>query len=159
MQNEILGKIWEMLKPLLVWLWELCKIAWQWFLIILRKIIFVFSIAYNFALEMISTSKEKYEIAKPIIMDFAEKNRVAALAISLVVLLVLFFWIWAMRHAAKNEEVWKKIWIFVIFILGPLGALIYYFGRKRALEKKIYEKQRVALSFFTPMSKRPTEKK
>jgi positive regulator of sigma E activity len=158
MQQAILDKIWEILKPLLLWLFELCKIAWQWIVIISGKIYVDCVIVYNFTLEIISAGKEKYEIAKPIAIDFAQKNRVAAAVIVVVILLAIFFWICMLRHAAKNEESWRKTWIFFIFIFGPLGALVYYFGRKRALEKKEYEQQRVALSFFSPMSKGPTKK-
>ena len=162
MQQAIFEKIWDLLKPLLLWLFELCKIAWQWLLIILGKIYVVCVIVYNFASEIITKNitvgKEKYEILKPIAIDFSQKNRVAAVVIVLVILLSIFFWIWMLRHAAKNEESWRKTWIFFIFIFGPLGALVYYFGRKRVLEKKEYEQQRVALSFFTPMSKGSTKK-
>ena len=162
MQQVILNKIWEVLKPLLLWVFELCKMAWHWFLPILGKISSACTIVYNFANGVITsgiaTGKEKYAAVKPVILDFAQKNRVIAIVTSLAILLILFFWISMLRHAAKNEEYWKKTWFFVIFILGPIGALIYYFGRKRVLEKKEYEHQRIALSFFTPMSKRLPKK-
>lgn len=162
MQQAIFNKIWEILKPLLLWLFELCKIAWQWILIVSEKIYVACVIVYNFANEIIASgitaSKEKYIATKPLILDFTQKNRVIAIVSSFAILLILFFWLSMLRHVAKNEESWGKIWIFIVFIFGPLGALIYYFGRKRVLEKKEYEHQRVSLSFFTPMSKRLPKK-
>ncbi|KKQ45538.1 MAG: hypothetical protein US63_C0015G0024 [Candidatus Moranbacteria bacterium GW2011_GWC2_37_8] len=106
-----------------------------------------------------SLAGNEYATAKPIVINWSEKNKLAAAAATLLVLLILFFWFWMIRHAKKNEIVWKKTWIFIMISLGPIGAIIYFFLRKLRVEKKQNEHDRVMMSFFTPMHKNEDEVK
>lgn len=148
MQNETLGKIWEKLWPLILWFLDFCEMLREKFLLLINFI-------YEVTEKMLLFGKEKYFVAKPIILDFAQKNKIIAAVSGLIILLLLFFWIKMLQHANQKEPTWRKLWLFIVFILGPIGAAIYYFGRKRVLEKEEYQHQKVALSFFSPMSKRP----
>lgn len=148
MQNETLGKIWEKLWPLILWFFDFCEMLREKFLLLINFL-------YGVAEKMLALGKEKYVLAKPVVLDFAQKNKIIAAVLGLVTLLLLFFWIKMLQHANQKELVWRKLWLSIVFILGPIGAAIYYFGRKRALEKEEYQHQKVALSFFSPMSKRP----
>lgn len=78
-------------------------------------------------------------------------NKYNNLAVIIVFVLVFLFWIWMIVHAKRNEILHKKIWITIILLLGPVGALIYYIFRKRKLEIEQKRRDKVMMSFFTPM--------
>jgi hypothetical protein len=140
MQNEILGKIWGVLQPPLLWLLEFGKTAWGKIGI--------------FSANFFNQTIEKY----PALFIPLQKNKLSSALIAFGIFLILIFWLKAIVYVAKDEtekKLWLCIWLSIVFILGPIGAIIYYFGKKRTSEKREYEKQRIELSFFTPMSKRP----
>ncbi|HOF42861.1 MAG TPA: PLDc N-terminal domain-containing protein [Candidatus Moranbacteria bacterium] len=147
MQNEILGKIWEYLKPVINLPWEYAKTGWENFVIFLR-------VALVFISEITQKSKEMHENAKPLVIGWAQENPLLAAVCGFVALIVTVFWLWILRHVIKKESVCRKTWAFVILISGPVGALIYFFARKRVLEKKEKQHEKVMFSFFTPMGKR-----
>ena len=57
-----------------------------------------------------------------------------AIVFWLIALALTIFWIWAMVDAVTHEPTTndKILWFLVIFFLHVLGALIYFFVRRRA---------------------------
>jgi len=57
----------------------------------------------------------------------------------LVGALMLGLWVWMLIDVLKRTETElpdKTTWIIIIVLLGGLGALVYYFSKKRALDAK-----------------------
>ena len=50
--------------------------------------------------------------------------------IGVVGLTGVIFWVIMLVDVVKNEQD-KALWIILLFVLGLLGAIIYYFARKR----------------------------
>ena len=51
----------------------------------------------------------------------------------LVMLLLMPFWIWMLIEALTKEPEdgdTKLVWVLVILLAGPLGAVIYFFARR-----------------------------
>jgi len=45
-------------------------------------------------------------------------------------MIILVIWIWALIDILKSDfkdSINKLIWLAVVFVLGPLGVLLYYF--------------------------------
>lgn len=52
-------------------------------------------------------------------------------------MLFLIFWVWILVDAIKNEKDNDLlVWILIIILLGFLGAILYYFIRKRKRNKQ-----------------------
>ncbi len=162
MQETILN-VWEKSWPLLVRAYEFFSALWQKISPTLQKVVDFFATIYvfvkNIVSQAISYTSEQFIIVKPIVLDFFGANKLLASIIAVVILIILYIWIWTLRYAKKNELIWRKTWVFIIFILGPLGALIYYLARKRPLEREKWQHEKVVLSFFTPMSGRTNNSK
>ena len=156
--QEIFQSVWDKAWPYLLELFNFIVSAWKYVLPILNNVfIFIGNIitfVKNFLMQILAFFNDEYLFSKPIIIDYAQKNKLLAGIIFITTLLILFFWVKMFQDAKKNEPDWRKLWMFLIVILGPIGALIYFFGRKRVLQKKQWQKEKVMLSFFTPMSKR-----
>jgi len=48
------------------------------------------------------------------------------------------FWIWMIVDVIKRTEAElpdKTMWIVLVILLGPIGAVVYYFVKKRPLDK------------------------
>ncbi|MBI4994969.1 PLDc N-terminal domain-containing protein [Candidatus Peregrinibacteria bacterium] len=45
------------------------------------------------------------------------------------------FWLWMLIDAIKNEKEDKAMWVVLIILLNLLGAIIYYFAKKRKRAK------------------------
>lgn len=55
-------------------------------------------------------------------------------------MLLLAFWVWMLVDAIKNEKDNDLlIWILIIILLSFLGAILYYFIRKRKRNKQVKE--------------------
>ena len=55
----------------------------------------------------------------------------------LIVFLIFYFWIKMIIHAAKKDIEAKTVWIVVLVMFGPLGAVAYYFAVKRSFVEKV----------------------
>lgn len=137
MQNDLFIRFNDFLKQILFLLFEYAKMTWG-------KIL-AYSVMFK------NQTAENY----PAIFNYIQRNRLLSVLMVFGILLVSILWLKAFLHAAKNEPEKKAFWKFIVFFLGPFGAIVYYFLRIRILKKKAYEKQRIELSFFAPMSKRP----
>lgn len=159
--KEIIITLWERIWPLISVSWVWIFSQWHKTLPYLEKLFEFFKNTYstlsNFIFNFLTYLKQQYILLKPIALTFAEKEPIWAGIILLTIILSAIFWISMLKHAKKNELVWRKFWLFIIFILGPLGALLYYFLRKKYLERKENAHSKVMLSFFTPMNKQPGE--
>lgn len=150
MQKLILLLIVSFLKFLLL--------GWKWLRPFLARVVIIMAATFvsvkAFFLEVTKSSTEKYPIIERYIINFCKNNpRTGAIAL-LLICLVIFFWFWMIRHAAKYEIFHKKLWVIITIILGPIGALLYYFLRKRKFENDTKKRNKVLMSFFTPMQKR-----
>lgn len=58
---------------------------------------------------------------------------IISVAISIAIITV---WLWALIHAATNKMENQAVWILVIILGGPIGAVAYFIARpyKRRLE-------------------------
>ena len=62
------------------------------------------------------------------------------LAIFALMILMIVFWIMMLVDAVKREEGDQQIiWIIVIALTGVIGAIIYYFVRKRPRKKEMQQ--------------------
>lgn len=62
------------------------------------------------------------------------------LGVILVIGLIMgIFWLWMLIHAISHNIENKAIWILIILVTGPIGALIYYIAIKKnlAIESQI----------------------
>ncbi len=62
------------------------------------------------------------------------------LLIIVLYLLLLAMWVWMLVDCATREPSTgrgKIVWILVVALLGPLGALIYFFAR-RPRRRRLY---------------------
>ncbi len=54
----------------------------------------------------------------------------------LFMMFLLAFWVWMIVDVARNEKDNDlAIWILVVILLGFIGAIVYYFARKRPRTK------------------------
>ena len=54
-------------------------------------------------------------------------------------LVALGIWVWMLIDVLKRTEAElpdKTTWILIVILLGPLGAIIYFFAKRRELAKK-----------------------
>lgn len=54
-------------------------------------------------------------------------------------LLGFALWVWMLMDVIKRTETElpdKTTWILIVVLLGPLGAIIYFFAKRRELAKK-----------------------
>lgn len=54
-----------------------------------------------------------------------------SLVLFAILLFIFIFWLKMLLHAIRSNLNDKLIWVLVILLLGPLGAIIYYFVVKR----------------------------
>jgi len=55
----------------------------------------------------------------------------------LIMLVLFIFWLVMLIHAIRHEIDNKVLWILILLLVGPLGALIYYFVVKRPYTKML----------------------
>lgn len=51
--------------------------------------------------------------------------------VSIIVLLLVAFWVWMLVHAIRHDIEYKPVWILVLWFMNIIGAIIYYFAVKR----------------------------
>lgn len=109
--------------------------------------------------KLIALADMEYDSTVSFTENLSQKSKLTTWITILLLLFLAFFWILMFRHAKRNELIRKKMWLSIIVLLGPLGALIYFFGRKRVLEKQSEKHDKVMMSFFSPMHKRDSNEK
>jgi len=57
--------------------------------------------------------------------------------VAIIGLAFFIFWVIMLIDAIRHEEESKALWIILIIILSVLGAIIYYFARKRKRAKQL----------------------
>ncbi|EKE25496.1 MAG: hypothetical protein ACD_5C00137G0001 [uncultured bacterium] len=144
--TELINETWTLTKPYLEIIWVHIE---EMFFYILKYL----TLSISFLGKIFSTVLEYSALIKPAFESIYNQNKYQAIGLSLSVLVIMFFWFLMIRHAKRNEMVWKKTWIFIMILFGPVGALTYFFLRKRKLEKQQDKKDIVMMKFFSPMHK------
>ena len=155
--KNIQGKIWLLLQRLFGLTASAMKIAWP---LLGRVFVFylaIYTLTRNYLQNFTEIENKNYTMEKQVLRDSFHKNPRLGTAIGIAIMAMLLFWFWMLRCAKRNETSWKKSWIFFIFILGPFGALFYYFFKERPLEKRTDQHDKLMMSFFTPMHKNSTK--
>lgn len=70
---------------------------------------------------------------------FAGANIIILCCYCLFLLVAASIWIWMLIDVLKRTETElpdKTTWILIVILLGPLGAVIYFFAKRRELNKK-----------------------
>lgn len=152
MQGENFDNFSRYIKPAMAWFFEHAKAWWETIALLMSKAYVLLTQSFlffeNVSDNLLESSKEKYGIAKPLVIELAKNKPVFSGMTGLAILALLIFWMWMLWHAAKREPTRKKTWVLFVLILGPLGALAYYFGRKRILEKKRKSARKSHVQFF-----------
>ena len=151
--KNIQGKLWVLMQRLFWLSASAMKLAWP---LLIRAFVFclaVYTFTKEFMQNFANTENSRYILAVEFWKNFAQKNPHLAMSAYAILSFMIIFWFWMIRCARRNESTWKKTWIFTTTVLGPIGALIYYFRKERPLEKKLATQDKVMMSFFNPMHK------
>lgn len=144
--TEFSTKIWEYIRPYL-------GNAWDYTLEIYSYLLKYLILSISFLGKIFSIALEYTTLIKPAFENIYNQNKYQAFGLLLILLLIISFWFLMIRHAKKHTIDWKKTWIFTMIILGPIGALAYFFLSKRRIEKQQDRKDKVMMKFFSPMHK------
>lgn len=56
---------------------------------------------------------------------------ILGIVFTIIVILLIAFWIWMLVHAIVHDIEDKPVWILVLWIMNIVGAIVYYFAVKR----------------------------
>ena len=102
----------------------------------------IVQIASAQATEAIATASANCEVnGQPVPCDQVFNNpafqAIAGFGIFFIILMIVLgiFWLIMLIHAIVKPIENKPLWIIVLLLFGPLGAIVYYFAIKRPFTK------------------------